>query len=81
MIIMVWGNRVGCIIVSYFLGINENENLSTKTNINRASAMKNGTEVETTTSRSATFDKRGLVGIFTMIAVHFMGLGGITNTS
>ena len=78
---MVWGNSVGCIIVSYFLGINENENLSTKTNINRASAMKNGTEVETTTSRSATFDKRGLVGIFTMIAVHFMGLGGITNTS
>ena len=79
--IMVWGNIVKCIIISYFVGINENENHSTKSNINRVSAIKNGTEDETTTSGSATYGKGGLVGICTMIAVHFMGPWGITNTN
>ena len=76
-VIMVWGNIVKCIIVSYFVGINENENHSTKNNINRVSAIKNGTEDETTTSGSATYGKGGLVGICTMIAVHFMGPWGM----
>ena len=78
---MVLGNGVECIIMSYFLGIKENENHSNTANINRVSVINNGTEDETTTSRSATYDKGGLVEISTMIAIHFMGLRGITNTN